>query len=450
MKSRKLPNVIIIVCDTLRRDVLSAYGGDARTPNLKRFAGESMVYDNAITPSSWTFPSHVSLFTGLNPIEHGVRDGKGIRLADLFKLNSKLGLETVAQFLGRRGYNTVGVSNNLVISKFGGFDRGFDTFRNIEINPWVQSDIVRKAMGEGVTVWEIAATLIKQGRAGDLPVYFSEFMRVRREARAVNFPVEKGARETNRILSDSKLQPPLFLFVNFYDAHDPYEGEDRKEKWDHFAGIKSISPGSAARLKEGYIDCVEALDRNIGDTIRMLKDRGLYEDSIIIITSDHGQAFNEHGFVGHGTYLHDELVRIPLMIRFPHGRKFRKRAGYQSLVNVFRMIRDVVDGGDDSKLTSDSALSEAFGYPAVPFIPASYKARNGYIESTYDRQRIAVFKDGFKLSVNQSDGKVEEFSRSGRTADLKNHRKAAEDLLKKMTAQYGKLDFDDIRREISS
>ncbi|MDE1865504.1 MAG: sulfatase [Candidatus Micrarchaeota archaeon] len=427
------PNVVIIVCDTLRKDVLGVYGGPAKTPNLSRLAKDSMVYENCIAPSPWTFPSHVSIFTGMYPGEHGVHEDRDVKIGGCIKLNEKLATPLLQEQLRSRGYATVGISNNVMVSRFTHFDRGFDFFANIDVDPWMASKEVAILRKYGPTIPIILGRLLKEGKAGDIPHYFREWMRIRAEAKARDFPLDKGSGETNRLLFNSKLQRRLFLFINLLEPHEPYRNENRKERWDHYAEVRGIGARSLERLWGSYVEEAEYLDGRIGELIEMLKGRGLYDDSLIIVTSDHGQAFNEHGFLYHSIYLYDEVVRVPLIIKYPRGRRFRKRKGYQSLVDLPRLVMDVVGGGDDSAITSEVAFSESFGdIHTAEFMPENYKSRAGRLARIYEKHRKAVYKGRFKLSVNGTDGAVEEFLKDGKPSDSSVHMKEFSDLCREL------------------
>lgn len=424
------PNIILIVCDTLRKDILELYGGEAKTPNLKKFIKDSMVYDNAIAPSPWTFPSHVSLFTGLYASQHGVHETEKRKIPELMPMNMKLEGEQLADYLSGMGYNTIGMSNNIMVSRFTGFGRGFAHFFNIENDPWLQSKKVREAMEEGAGPWEIAIGLLKQGRFDKMAEYAREFARVRNLARAINFPIDKGAELTNRILFDTDLNTQFFLFLNYFEVHDPYKGENRKEKWAHFADVKLMSLEKIGYLKNQYIVEMEYLDEKLGELMEMLKLRGLYDDSLIIITSDHGQAFNEHGYMYHEVYLYDEIIRIPLIIKYPHNKKFKKRSGYQSFARLYALIRDTVEGRDDRRLTERYAIAEAYGIPRLSVIPKLYRQREGaHLKAKYERVRKAIYKDGFKLTVDGSEGVIEEFMKNDLPANPEKNKAKVRELI---------------------
>ncbi|MDE1869313.1 MAG: sulfatase-like hydrolase/transferase, partial [Candidatus Micrarchaeota archaeon] len=170
--------------------------------------------------------------------------------------------------------------------------------------------------------------------------------------------------------------------------------------------IKPYSAGKVQYLKHQYVLEAEYLDEQLGILIETLKTRGLYDDTMIIISSDHGQAFNEHRFMYHGNYLYDEIVRVPLIVKYPDGRKFKKRTGYQSLVSIQAMIKSVIDGGDDSDLTTDFVFAEAFGN--TENIPKSHQHRIDHIRKKYEKVRKSIYMNGHKLTVNGTDGRLEE------------------------------------------
>ncbi|MDE1854701.1 MAG: sulfatase [Candidatus Micrarchaeota archaeon] len=414
------PNVIIIVCDTLRKDIIDLYGGPARMPNLGTFAKDSIVYDNAIAPAPWTFPSHVSLFTGLYPSEHGIHETKKMKMPQIVEAHLRSRHQTIAEYLHGMGYSTIGVSANLMISKVTGFDRGFDDFFTFTHSPWIQSDIATQARNLGADMAQVAAMLMKRGDAKSIAKYGVEYLKIKLKERAMNYPLKKGAEVVNRKAESMVRKKPFFLFLNYYEAHEPYKGFSDKETQDHLTGVKAISREKVERLKHQYVLEAEYLDSELGRLMDWLKRKRLYDDSLIILTSDHGQAFNEHGFMYHGIYVYDEVVRVPMVIKYPENKKHKKSHGYQSLVGVFGLVRSVVNG-EVADITSESAFAESFGN--AEFFPESYKHRMWYVERNYERLRKAVYADGFKLDVDGSEGRVVEFLSGSKPASQKKQKR---------------------------
>ncbi|MCL4399638.1 sulfatase [Candidatus Parvarchaeota archaeon] len=434
------PNVMVIVCDTLRADILDVYGGEAKTPNINKLARDSVVYTGAIAPSPWTYPSHVSLFTGLYPSEHGVHETKKVKLLDLTKYHKALKAERLAERLLRLGYNTSAISTNAMVSPFTYFDPGFQSFLSIDPAPKnKESDVFNKARKLGSSPFQIAKSLARQGKLLDIVRFYKAWRNINALNKALNYPLDKGSSLVNDILSNEKWESKFFKFINFVEMHEPYKGYKPKETWDNFTGIKKTGNRKANKLKKQYILTAEYLDSSIGNLLKTLKRRGYYDDTLLIITSDHGQAFNEHGYMYHNTYLYDEISHIPLIIKYPNGKKFLRREGYQSIVDIPSLIKNVMEGGDDSALTRETAFSEAYG--DVTRLPGGYEHRRGYVVQKYEKVRKAIYKGGFKLTVNGSDGVVEEFLKKGRPVDEKGYLDEKKELLEELDIFKGKEDF---------
>jgi arylsulfatase A-like enzyme len=434
------PNIIIIVCDTLRKDIIDLYGGPAKMPNLGMLAEDSMVYENAIAPAPWTFPSHVSLFTGLYPGQHGIHESKTMKMPQIVEAHLRSRHTTLAQYLRGEGYSTIGISANLMISKVTGFDKGFDEFFTFTHSPWIQSDIATQARNLGADMAQVAAMLLRKGEVTKMARYGIEYLKIKIRERSMNYPLKKGADVVNRKAMSMVRKKPFFLFLNYYEAHEPYKRFSDRETQDHLTGLKPMNKKKVAYLKKQYILEAEYLDSELGKLMAWLMKKGMYDDSLIILTSDHGQAFNEHGFMYHGIYLYDEVVRVPMVVKYPGGKKLAKRPGYQSLVGIFNLVKDAVEG-KATDITADSAYAESFGN--AEFFPESYKHRMWYVQKHYEKIRRAVYMDGYKLSVNGSDGIVEEFMQENRNVDAgaANHKKAYEKLSRELRLFKSKKDF---------
>ncbi len=436
-------NVLLIVCDTMRKDILGLYGGDAKTPSLKLLAKDAMVYENAIAPSPWTYPSHVSLFTGLYPSQHGVHETDKIKLLGLTKYHRDLRAERLAERFSENGYATDGLSTNIMVSPFTAFDIGFQSFVSLDPIPKMRekwaSELFLEARKLGPSPGAIAAALLKHGKFKELYRYAKAWTKIRRLEKVSNYPLDKGAYLINDIFANSKWGEHFFKFINFVEMHEPYVGYKPKETWDDFTGIRSIGRSKAKHLKKQYILEAEYLDSQLGEIISTLKRRGVYDDTMLIITSDHGQAFNEHGYMYHNTYLYDEITRIPMIIKYPKSRKFPKRNGYQSLVNLSDLIKSILEGGNDSALTKETAFSEAYG--DVTILPGGYKDRRAYVKQKYEKVRKAIYNDRFKLTVNGTDGRIEEFLENGRSLDPKDRSDVVKGLLNRLEGFKGKENF---------
>lgn len=274
----------MITLDTTRPDRLGCYGYSRPTsPNLDALARESVLYTQAFSTSSWTLPSHASLFTGKFTSSHGARyDEEGpLRITDGIKgpkgykqcrvRGLALNELTLPLILQREGYATGAVVGGPWMKKVFGLNRGFDHYDD--------DDITRLS---GRIASEVTA----------------------------------GAEAWIKNVGEKK----FFLFLNYFDPHGPYkapEGFDRTflPKETDLSGRKPTVEESSA-LYDGEI---RYMDHYIGRFLKQLKALGLYEKTWIIVTSDHGELIGEHGKFGHGSYLYQEELHIPLFLKYPEG-----------------------------------------------------------------------------------------------------------------------------------
>jgi arylsulfatase A-like enzyme len=275
------PPILMISLDTARPDHLSVYGYELQTtPNLEALAEDAVVMRNFITTSSWTLPTHASLFTGLFPSSHGAHyssagqvtlgDADGApRGFDAFRANRLPdSAVTLGEILRDRGYATHGVG----------------------AGPWFKPIF---GLGQGFVGYDAAFASL-EGRPAD-------------EVSAL------GLTFLNRVG-----EKPFFLFMNYFDPHDPYDAHGGE--WEKF-----LRPGDDFAISKelSHYDAeIHYADRHIGKVIAHLKDRGLYEQSWIIVTSDHGEHFGEHGLTNHGFSLYEDVVRGVLIIKPPAEASF--------------------------------------------------------------------------------------------------------------------------------
>ena len=415
-------NVLFILCDTLRRDVLDLYGGPAKMKNLSDLARDGMLYKNAISPSPWTVPSHVSFFSGMYLNEHGVHETEKLKTWHVANKNKSIYKNLISTILSSKGYNTLGISTNLLVSTLTNLDIGFNNFFNIDTVPTRyqlrQDKELMKMIRSGYSNTEIISSLIKKMKIGTLFKYGASYLKTRKVEKVLNFPFDKGAFYVNMLLSGSNWNEPFFRFINLMEVHEPYRHSSYRGPQENFKSPRIKSKEMRA-VKSEYILEAEYLDQRIGKIISNLKRMGLYDDTMVIVTSDHGQALNEHGYIDHGVYLYDELIKVPLIIKYPKNRKFGEKKGHQSLVNLSKTIIEAADGGDDHSLTTETAFSEAYGLN----VPISRRdaVNNRSLISLYERPRKAIFKDDFKLTVEGKTGTIEEFTKNGKSvlADIK-------------------------------
>ena len=371
-------NVSIIVLDTLKLDIFNRLV--KANPNfLKGF--DAVRFENCIAPASWTLPSHASMFTGLDQSEHGCHETKLIKSLDIEKI--RLTKRTVLDDLKGIGYSTYGISANPYIHPVYGFR--FDKYIEesyftdifgsvIEISNSLKPKVSKYRNLYGNDILKLSQNIAREDPKLFLDIALSATMLTPRAAikkiRAKlieGWPLEKGGKNILNTIKKIKFKKPFLLFVNFMEAHDPYVGTKGKDFNWVTPFLKKGTDPQLMRLWERLYEKASVKAMRYGtELIRDLMKR-FGDNQIIILTSDHGQLFGEHGFIGHGTVLYDEVIKVPLLVITP--KQFNKNAkakGYQSLVNIPRFIEAVLAGDKDalSKLTSTSVCAETFSIPA--------------------------------------------------------------------------------------
>ena len=320
------PNVILIVLDTVAAGHLSLHGFDRPTsPTLIELAGRAIRFDSARSASSWTLPSHASMFTGrwLHELSVGW-------LTPLDQTRP-----TLAEFLGDRGYATAGfVANTFYCATDSGLARGFTRYQDFifpELTALKTAILVnRAAEGLRAIVYYSEDWLTS---AGLLP-YFERLVRSLDDDR-------KGAAEVNRELlgwlsERAHSKRPYFAFLNYFDAHYPYQlppgrlhrfGVEPADDYQRYLirqwGLldkTKVSPTGVAFASDAYDDCIADLDERLGKLVDELDRRGVLERTWLIVTSDHGESFGEHaGVFCHGRSLYETELHVPLLVIPPAG-----------------------------------------------------------------------------------------------------------------------------------
>ncbi len=301
------PNLVMVVLDTVRADRLSVYGYHrGTTPFLESLAAEGARFSYAYTASPWTLPSHASFFTGLFPSDHGAVHGNWY-LAD--------GHQTIAESLRGKGYVTLGFSANPYISRYTNTDQGFDRM----LHP--RNVFLSGSSMAGEKLWRLFLFLLEPAA-----------MVMDSGASQVNASCRKWLSEL------SERDQPFFLFLNYMEAHPPYphapetyrffEDKERARRrlaelnlnWIAYnAGEVDVSPEDAELYRDWYDGCLYYLDRQVQDIYRVLASRGLLEDTILVVLSDHGESLFQRGQWGHAFGMYHEMLHVPLIIRYPEG-----------------------------------------------------------------------------------------------------------------------------------
>ncbi|NJE03844.1 sulfatase-like hydrolase/transferase [Thermococcus sp. MV11] len=417
------PNVIILVIDTLRKDYARFL-----EDNLKKLG--FIAYENAIAPAPWTLPSHASLLTGLYPAFHGAhetKDKKGIQI----KLRDT---QTIVTYnLNEIGYRSYLFSANPYVHPTSGF-KGFNEFYDIGINPIITilSSRDREVILKGgyiknskiktilsfmddkkyILLLKLALEHINNQTFKGYPTYLYNKIK--------GWPKNKGSKNLismfKKSYSITSNPDPKFIFINLMEVHDPY-----------FFGLcgsvpyllnfkqelrNKISDRCLQKLRKAYLDEVRFVTAQLLVFFNILKKRGLFDNSLIIVTSDHGQLLGEHGKFNHGTFLYDELLRVPLLIKYPKNTELSTNnshpGGYISLTTLPKIILKTIKGQltDDKSLYSRIAFSESYGSDKNIDSMLNEKEIEEY--NKYDKYRIAIYYKNFKGIFNVTDWKFEE------------------------------------------
>ena len=250
------PNVVVITVDTLRADHLGCYGDrQIRTPNIDALAQEGIRFERAYTPVPVTLPAHTALFTGTYPLRSGMHD-----FADN-KLNPAQ--PTLASVLKENGYVTGAVIGSAVLDSRFGLNHGFDFYYD-------HFDFSRLQ----------ESNLDQMERSGDLVA-----------DQALDW-------------LDKNYQKKFFLWMHLYDPHYPY---------------RPPSPYSEEYQDRPYDGEIAFADSQVGRLIRELKEKGVYQNTVIVFTGDHGESLGEHGEKTHGFFIYNATLHIPTIIRLPGG-----------------------------------------------------------------------------------------------------------------------------------
>ncbi|HTX63725.1 MAG TPA: sulfatase-like hydrolase/transferase [Acidimicrobiales bacterium] len=338
------PDILYVVLDCARAtDLNSGPTSRERYPNWARLTGSSLVFDHAIAPASWTLPSHASMFTGKYPWEHLVLHGGTPVLGAEFV--------TLADETRRLGYATACFSANPLVGRSTGLVRGFDTaysgrFLDCYLRPLsshLTGPVSEHEHGRSSLLKRIETetghTLRSSVKKALLlyPAIFDLFVRAAAKVRSERDGLPSEASPWIEPTLSSWLDSvdpsrPCFAFVNLLDAHEPYlalpERIDSWTEWfarmsvrqdslQQFFGTRMPSEDDCAVLYELYQEALRIADRRLGQIVDRFERVRDPANTIVVVTSDHGQAFGEGGQVYHGRGTTDEIVRVPLAVRFP-------------------------------------------------------------------------------------------------------------------------------------
>ena len=390
----KRPNLLLIVIDTLRSDRLSSYGYTRPTsPEMDRLAAEGVLYEQAISASSWTLPSHASLFTGLYPRDHRTTSENTV-LDDSF--------ETLAEQLQAAGYRTAGFSNNVWTNDESGLKQGFEAFEEM---------------------WHLQATRQSGVMADDPKTDMG------------------GVATTEKILEwvGKPSGKPFFVFVNYYEPHLPYRptrpfGKEFLPKGTRPHEIQRLRSFYSPReygyildvpwmkvsdrdieiLGDLYDGEISYIDHILGDLRKGLEEAGQWQDTLVVVTSDHGEHLGENHMLSHKLSVYDPLLRVPLILygpgRLPTARRIQ---GQVQVHDVFGSLLDWAGVRDDlPQLPLEEPKTPRYTFAELDtpniFLEVIRKKIPGWDASAFARALKTVRGPRYKLILG-SDARAELF-----------------------------------------
>lgn len=358
LKRERPPNVVLISIDTLRQDHVSAYGYPrATTPETDRMAGEGVLFENARSTAPWTAPAHASMFTGLPPSVHQLETREDRLRGDLTLL---------ASLFKQNGYATAAFLNCVYFDRKYGMSEGFDTY-----------DVANDDTAERVT------------------------------QKALDWLSGRGRK-------------PFLLFVHYFTPHwdleppDPFRGMFASRvpdllygTYEHLRGY--IDPGVPmpdairSQIVALYDGEIRYTDQQIGRLLAYLDEQGLRDDTIVVVTSDHGEEFKEHDSFGHAMTLHAEVNRVPLIVRYPGrlppGRRLTHPVQISDLPATLAELAGIPVAGQF--VTHAKSLTPLF--EQAPGAPAVESDRVLFVETTaFGPKSFAVVKGDHKFVTRAS------------------------------------------------
>jgi arylsulfatase A-like enzyme len=382
-----LPDVVLIVLDTVRADHVSCYGYTRpTTPNLDALANTADRYAVARSTAPWTLPSHASLFTGLYPFRHradaAVQNGQFIDALPLSQ--DEL---TLAEALQAEGFRTGAVVANVAyVNQRLGLDQGFSSF------------VLAGAIGEGTKVSTVALDWIGQSSAR-----------------------------------------PFFLFVNYMNAHRPYDdtpiqgeraaampkpiGERSSDVIDRlymqvYGSESPPDPVLLQKMVDSYDLGIANADLGLGSLIDGLKREGLYDDTLLIVTSDHGEYLGEKDLVEHSKDVYEPALRVPLVVKRPQQHSGRSIEEPISLADVPRIVLGALPSAIETKYEGKFPGTAGTHGMFAEIRYSRLKDYNAPWGARFHRERSAMYLENWKL-IRSSDGKHELYDLSADPGELR-------------------------------
>ncbi|OGF62381.1 MAG: hypothetical protein A2Y62_17180 [Candidatus Fischerbacteria bacterium RBG_13_37_8] len=372
------PDILILSVDALRYDFVSAYGKmKGTTPHIDAIAQDGVLFEKAYSSSSWTLPALSSIMSAMYPSALG-------QLSARKNILPFLKLQVLPKVLSKNGYHTYFIVYPGMFGKKSNIESVFDHFIPVPDIPWYVKEFHELSI---IRDWLPSKTLYQSN-------YQAEYL-------------NKAFMEHLETIGE-----PFFVWMHYLDTHTPFTLPEIKDvaflgkKLQYFSiiearsGLTPISSAEKEMFRNYYRAEVEYADKMIGGIIEELKKRNKYENAMIIITADHGEEFWEHDNIAHGHSFYDEVMHIPLIIKFPQQKykNFRCKIS-ASLIDIAPTI------------LSWNAIKQPYAYQGIDLMKAlqfseDFTKRAIFAENTlYYKERKAVINGDYKLILSD-DGNL--------------------------------------------
>ncbi len=366
------PNILLITVDTLRADAVGAYGNPrAKTPNMDSLAQDGTLFSLDMTVVPQTNPTHASILTGVFPSRHGIFHHMASMLSDSVK--------PLAEIMSEAGYTTTGHYSWISFDpQYSGLERGFATYER--------------------------HTVDRSWPADRKPDFYEEYLD------------SKADVTTDGVLAwlERSGKDPFFMWIHYNDAHWPYEPPSPFDTM--FDGCQSCMDGSIQsiiRVTEGYqATSVETahlrglydgevafVDQQLGRLFGWLRDRGLLDRTVVVLTADHGEGFGEKGLWSHQEVMYNTALRVPLLIRYPGGVPKAVVGAPASAVDILPTLMDIL------------GLPTPEGLHGKSLLPLMQGTEDGHDRAVFsqlwDARKVSVVYQGMKLIKDRDTGALQ-------------------------------------------
>lgn len=456
------PNVILVVLDTARAETVYSLLDRGELPGMQKFDETGTRFERAFTTSPWTLPSHASLFTGQRTGDHGTHAGN-----KAFDPS----VPPLAELLSEQGYETRGISANGWISSEFGFDRGFDALSMKWDRFWRGEDLTSVKNGDGIERYQALVSLLASAEA---PYTLANALYGKLFASRTDNGAAMITTRTVEWLRSYDREQPFFFFLNYLEPHLQYDPpaeyvpddlpkpreEVNQDPWEYIAGPVSMDERDFDTLRALYRAEIRYLDAQLERLYDTLESMDRLDETAVFIVGDHGENIGDHSLMDHQYSLHDTLLHVPLLARYPAEFDPTRREDLVEVRDLYPTIAALADaptsgdGVSARDLTAPGGRDAVFAeyrYPQPTMDALEEKVstlRDGY--ETLDRTLRSVRTEQWKL-IEADDGEATLYRAGSETTDLSDeHPDVVEDLRARMESKGVKLGKGEKKdREIS-